>query len=269
MIKKILIAFSVLILLLAGGGYYLASNLDSILRTAIEKYASEATQTKVSLKSVSIKLKSGEVALSGLSIGSPAGFDADKTFYLGDIKVKLDTASVRGTGPILISDVTIDKPQITYEVNATGQANLQTIVRNANSYASSLAGRSGGLAKPAGEPANTAAPAPTEKPGRKVIIKSLTISDGQVGILQPLLKGKELSASLPTLHLSNIGQNSGGATAAEVAQQLITVITASATQTATATLAKDLAGNAKDLVRGAIGGATGQMEGQLKGLLGR
>ena len=261
MLKKIAIALVVLIIIAGGGLFYLRSNLDSLVRTAVEKYGSAATQTTVKLDKVKIVIVSGEASLGGLSVGVPAGFSSPKSLYLGEIAVKIDPQSIRGNGPIIIKDVLIDKPQITYEVNNAGENNLQALAKNAEAYASSLAGASGDAPK-----ADDAGAA--KKPARKVIINGLTIKDGQIGISQELLKGKVLSATLPTIHLTNIGKGEGGATPAEVANQLLGVITTSASKIASADLAKELGGQALDAAKGAAGSALDAVGGHVKGLFG-
>lgn len=265
--KKIAIGSGILVILLAIAGNYLWSNLDSIIKTAVNKYGSEATQTTVHLGSVKMSLASGEGSLGDLSVGSPKGFSADKALYLGTISVKLDTKSVTGTGPIVIKQIVIDKPQITYEVTASGDSNLQTIAHNAQNYANSF-----GAEKKAAEPKQDDKTPSTEKaPGRKIIIESLEITNGQIAITQPLLKDKQLAAALPSIHLNNIGKSKGGASPAEVAEVLLGVITQSASQVATASLTKEL-GGFKKLGDGAMGAATGAIggaKGQVKSLFGR
>jgi len=66
MFKKLLVGLFVLILILAGGLFYLGSNLDSIVRAAIEKVGTAATQATVSLDSVKIRPSAGTASLSGL-----------------------------------------------------------------------------------------------------------------------------------------------------------------------------------------------------------
>ena len=263
MLKKIALGIVALLVVLAIGGYFLGSNADSLVRAAIEKYGTAATQTSVKLAGVTLHPLQGEAGLSGLSVGNPAGFAADKSLYLGKIAVKLDPQSLRGTGPIVINDVTIEKPEITYEVNNAGESNLQTIARNAQSYAASLV-KSGGDAPTKEEPAG-------KGQGRKVIIKNLTISGAQMSISQALLQGKQLSATLPVIHLTNIGKSEGGATPAEVAQQILNVLTTSASKIATADLAKELGGNLKGATSGILDNATGGaggVGGAVKGLFG-
>lgn len=261
MLKKLSVGFIALVVLIGVGGYFLTANLDSLIRTAVEKYGSAATQTAVGLDNVTLALSSGEGALSGLSVGTPEGFAADKSLYLGNISIKVNTSSLTGSGPIVIHDITIDKPQITYEINQSGQSNLQVLARNAQSYAASLGG------EPKKDSPKTASP-DTEKPGRKIIIEKLTIRNGQIAINQPLLQGKQLSASLPLITLSNIGKNSDGAAPAEVIEKIMGAVTSSAAQVARSSLAKEL-GPAFEKAKETV--PSGMIEGlgsEIKGLFG-
>ena len=256
MIKKLVITLLVLIALVAGGAYYLHSNLDSLLQSAIEKYGSQATQTKVNLKKIHIGLTTGVGALNGLTVRNPNGFSSADALSLGAIEVAVDINSLKGTGPIIIRQVKIDQPQITYEVDLSGNTNLQTLARNAQNYAASVAGK------------KAAAPAEEQKgPARKVIINDLVISNAQMTISQPLLQGKLLAAPLPPIHLTGIGRNSGGATAAQVAQQLLTIITSQATRIASENLIKQL--GPKGLVGTGVNGVNEVGNQLLKGVLGK
>ncbi len=252
MVKKIAIAVVILLVIIAGAAYFLLSNLDTIVKAAIEKYGTAATQATVKLDSVKISLTSGEGTLSGLSVGNPKGFATPQALYLGSINLKLDTSTVTGSGPIVIPEVTIEKPQVTYEVAADGGSNLQTIEKNAMAYAGGNGGASGG-----GTTSGSA-------PGRKLIINDLYVRDGQIAISHALLRGKMPSASLPTIHLTNIGKDKGGASPAQIAQQVLGSITASASKVANIDLGKQL-GTLKD----AVGGGAGSVTDQMKGLLGK
>ena len=134
--KKLGITLAVLLLLIAGAAYYLFSNLNSLIKAAIEKYGSAATQTEVSVDSVHLSLTSGTGSISGISIGNPAGFSSNQALTLGQAAVQVDTSSIAGNGPIVIDNVTIAQPHVTYEVKGLGEgSNLQTIQHNVQAYA--------------------------------------------------------------------------------------------------------------------------------------
>lgn len=264
MLKKIAIGVVVLLVVIAGAAYYLFSNLDSIIKAAIEKYGTAATQAEVKLDSVKLSISSGEGALDGLTVGNPKGFTTPRALSLGSIAVKLDTSSVTGSGPIVIKEIDIEKPQVTYEVASNGDSNLQAIEKNAMAYG----GASGGGG-------NTNATGGGGGQERKLVITDLYIRDGEIGMSHALLKGKTLTAPLPTIHLSNIGKDKGGATPGQVAEQVLSSITASASKVASVDLGKEL-GSLKDVVGSGVGsakdaagsGAAGISD-QVKGLLGK
>lgn len=262
MLKKIAIGIVVLLVIIAGAVYFLFSNLDLIVKAAIEKYGTAATQAEVKLDSVKIAITSGEGSLNGLSVANPKGFASAKALYLGLISIKLDTSSITGGGPIVIREIVIEKPQVTYELANDGGSNLQTIQKNTVAYARASSG-GGGNASSGGN-AGGASNASGGGQERKIIINDLYIRDGQIGISQALLQGKTFSAGLPTIHLTNIGKDKGGATPAQVAEQILGSITSTASKVATAELTKQLGS-----IKGLTGGAAGGVSDQMKGLLGR
>jgi hypothetical protein len=266
MLKKIAIGVVVLLVIIAGGAYYLFSNLDSIIKAAIEKYGTAATQAEVKLDSVKLSISSGEGALDGLTVGNPKGFTTPRALSLGSVAVKLDTSSVTGSGPIVIKEIDIEKPQVTYEVAANGDSNLQTIEKNAMAYGGASGGGGGNTNAGGGGGGGQE---------RKLVITDLYIRDGEIGMSHALLKGKTLTAPLPTIHLSNIGKDKGGATPGQVAEQVLSAITASASKVASADLGKEL-GSLKDVVGNGVGSAKDAagsggagISDQVKGLLGK
>jgi hypothetical protein len=266
MLKKIAIGVVVLLVIIAGVVSFLFSNLDSIVKAAIEKYGSAATQAEVKLDSVKLAITSGEGSLNGLTVGNPKGFSSPKAIYMGLISVKLDTNSVTGNGPIIIREIVIDKPQVTYEITNSGDSNLQSIQRNTMTYAgggssASTPASSGGGSSSGGSSSSGSSGGAQE---RKVIINDLYVRDGQIGVSAALLQGKTMTTALPTIHLTNIGKDRDGATPAQVAQQVLSAITATAAKAASTDLAKQL-GPLKD----ALGGGGGNVTDQMKGLLGR
>ncbi|MDX2027210.1 MAG: hypothetical protein SFW62_01090 [Alphaproteobacteria bacterium] len=258
MFKKIAIALAVLVILAGGGIYYMYSNLDFIIKMAVERYGTAATQTTVRLGSVNLSMTSGEGSLRGLSIDNPKNFNgAVKAFQLGSIHVKLDANSLRGTGPIIIREVTIDQPQVNYEITNAGDSNLSAIQKNVQSYTKALGGTA---------PSD---PGKGADGSRKVIINDLYVRNGQVGVSAQLVKGKSFSEKLPSIHLTNIGKSSGGATAAQVTEQLLGSLTVSAAKVATAGIAQNL-GGLKDVIplKGAASDSLTNVRGKLKGILG-
>lgn len=237
MLKKIGLVVVLLVIGLFIGGNYLWSNLDGIVKKAVETYGSAATQSEVRLDRIHIAVTEGSAQLANLTVGNPTGFSSARAFALGSIAVKLDPKSIMGTGPILIHEIKIEKPELVYEVLQNGETNLQTLTRNGKAYADRLAKSVPTTAQPKEAEASKTEPAAE---GRKIIIEHLFVSEGKIDVRHALLGDQKLSADLPTLHLKDIGKATQGASAAEVADMLIRLFSENATKAALPNLTKQL-----------------------------
>jgi uncharacterized protein involved in outer membrane biogenesis len=263
MIKKIAIALVVLVVLIAGAAYFLLSNIDGYIKTAMEKYGSAATQAEVKVGGVKIGLKDGSGQITNISIGNPKGFTSPQAFSLGEVKVVIDPASIT-KNVIHIKEVLIDKPQVTYEPNLAGGGNLETLQKNVAAYAAKMGGGSGSQA------GSSAAPASTAKDEKKLIIDRVTIQGGRVSVKHQALAQANTNAyaELPAINLRDIGKAKGGATPAEVSNEIIGAISQQAARAAASNLGNVLQG-LQGGAGGALGGAGGGAADQLRGLLGR
>ena len=259
MIKKLALAFAIVVVALAGAAYYFASNLDSLVKAVVERYGSEATQARVSLKAVELSPTSGAGRLQGLTVGNPKGFATAEAISLGDIRVSLDIATLQ-SNPIVIKEVVIAQPAVTYEY-AGGGSNLETIQKNVQAYAARFGGQPARSVGNQGSKSDAAAE-------RKVIIERLLVTDGKIGVSHAALQGRSMTSSLPTIELRDIGKDKGGASPAEVADKVIGTISAQVARVASADLQKQLGAALKEQA-GAIGGAAGGAADRLKGLLGK
>jgi len=88
--KKILYIGGALLAVIAIGLYFLFSSLNSIVKAAVEKVGSDATQAQVRLKEVDIQIASGKGVIRGLMVGNPAGFKTEMAFNLGEISLQVD-----------------------------------------------------------------------------------------------------------------------------------------------------------------------------------
>lgn len=252
MLKKIIVGVVVLIAIAGGVAWYLFSNLDSIVKAAIETYGTAAAQANVRVDKVSITIASGSATISGLTVANPKGFSNLHALDLGSVTAALDTSSITGSSPVVIKEVDVERPQVTYEVDNSGTSNLATIQKNAASYAG---GASGGTQA-------------SGQSGRKLVIDDLVIRQGQVSVSATALKGKSLTAPLPEIHLTNIGKSSGGATPGQVAGQVLAAISGAAAKVGSRELAKSVGAAVSNAGSAASGGAQG-VGGQIKGLFGK
>lgn len=196
------------IVIVIGVVTFLLSNLDGLVKDAVEKYGSEATQAVVSLDKVEISLTSGSGALTGLTVGNPAGFKTPSAFELGGISIKLDVNSV-GQNPIIIKEIVISQPQVTYE-RGGATSNIAAIQKNVDAYSKRFG--AGGAKKSNGG-------------GPKMIIENLYIRGGQISVSAGFLLGKKMTVTLPDIHLKDVGKENKGAAPAEVIQKVIGSLT--------------------------------------------
>jgi len=216
--KRWLYIGGVLLVLVAIGVYLFFSSLDSIVKAAIEKIGSSATQAQVRVKAVNIELTSGKGALRGLTVGNPAGFKTERALSLGEISLHVDVASVT-KDPVVIKEIVVAAPEVTYEIGGQG-SNIDALRRNVDAYTGTAKGKAQ-KAEGGGE-------------GKKLVIENLYIRNGKVNVSATALGGKTLGVPLPDIHLTNIGKQSGGATAGEVARQVLGAIGQGAAKAVTA-----------------------------------
>ncbi len=215
--RKILIGVAVLIVVIAGAVYFLWSNLDSLVKTAIEEVGTKVAGVTVKVDTVHISLTKGTGTISGLTVANPPGFKAPAAISLGSVSVAIDTGSVTGN-PVVIKTVTVAAPAVTYELGQNG-SNIAVIQHNVQSFAAKK-GNGGGKTTTAGGSANAGS-------GKKLVIDRLVMTGGKVTLATPV-PGAKASVDLPPIRLSNIGRAGGGATPAVVAETILQALSTSA-----------------------------------------
>jgi hypothetical protein len=206
--KKIILGLVVVVLLAVGAViYYAVSNLDTIVKVAIEKYGSETTQTAVRVEKVKIKLSEGDGAIYGLTVANPGGFSQKQAFSLGEIGLGIDLQSLKKQ-PYVINHITVRAPQVFVEINQDKKANLNELKKNL----------------PTGKPAKQTAEQPSgagEEP--RLIIKRLTFEQGRITAKVTPLK-KDYDLKLPSINMANLG-GSQGATPSELSKEILKRLT--------------------------------------------
>jgi hypothetical protein len=271
--KKLLYIGSGIVVVIIAVVVYVVVSSGSLIKAAIEKFGPPITQTTVTLKEADVSLTSGTGALKGLVIGNPKGYKTPSSFALGEVSVKLDVASVTKDA-VLIHEIVIAAPQITYELGGPAGDNIRQIRDNAQAFAKAHGAGGGG-----------AAAKPEEGGGKKLIIENLYVRGGKIAVAATVLGGKTMDASLPDIHLKDIGKDKGGATPGEVADKLLGALNESI-QKVVAGLGidklKGMVPGAKDIekmvpsgtgagggVGDAVGGAAKDVGGAVKGLFGK
>lgn len=215
--KKVFLFLAIVILLaVAGGAWWLYRSLDSVVASAIRSYGPEITGVPLSLDSVHIDASAGTAEIKGLVLGNPTGFKTAQAAQLGAIKVRLDVASLT-SDVVRIQEVLIDAPVVTYEY-ASGTNNLEQIQRNVSQYLTAHGGNTDNSAQE------------KKAPGKKLIIDNLVIRGAKAEVSASALNGKTMTVPLADVHLKDIGKKAGGATPAQVAEQVVGALSYGATK---------------------------------------
>ena len=194
----ILLAFGVIIIALAAGAWWLYSSRDVLIKRAIEHYGPQLTGVAVSVKSVKLEPLDGTGAIMGLELGNPPGYSASHAMTLGEVRLAVDPATI--TSPVVhVKQISLEAPAITYERGAQGD-NLSAIEKHIQSQL------------PKSEP--SAKGGSKDAPQRKFIVDHVQVRGARVSY------GGLATVELPEVNLRDLGKKKGGATAAELADEV-------------------------------------------------
>ncbi len=232
--KKILMVFGVILLVLIIGLVLAGVFLDRIVKAGVESVAPSITQTTVTLEGVSLSLMSGSAGINGLVVGNPQGFKSAEAIRLGKAAIKIQPGSILGD-KVIIHSIEVREPEITFEGNPLGENNLKKILDNVNAQAAAAT-------------SNTNAAGTKKGAGKKLQVDDFLLAGAKVHaqINTPLVS-KEISLTLPDIHLTNLGQGADGITPAELTKQVLTQVTTATFKS----LADSVAGLGKDVLNGA------------------
>lgn len=205
----------VLLVIVAGGIWFLYSNLDSLVAGVIERQGSKATQTDVNVSSVSIDLQAGTAGITSLAVANPEGFTDQPAIALEGFAIDLDPMAVTAD-PLVIERITVDGARLLVE-QAGAKNNLETIL-------SSMEAPDEGATEQAD--------------ARKLIIERFELTGASARLLVPRLD-EEREVQMPDVVLTDIGRATNGATATSVAKQLLTPMIRMALESAAASGVRD------------------------------
>jgi len=202
MIKKVIISFVLVVLLIAGVGVFY---FDSIVKNGIEVVGSRLLGTSVTVNSVSLSPLNSSGTIRGLSIENPQGFNSDYAIQLDELSVNLNASSVF-SDVVEIESVRVVQPQITYETRITND-NIRALIANLSSDST-------------GEAENGASVAQSEA-GKRIIIRRLTLVDPQLNLVAAIVTAP---IPLPDIELNDIGAEDDSTTVADALQLVMSTL---------------------------------------------
>ncbi len=252
------------VLLTAGAGVaavgicllLLLTSLDGIVRRAIESRGSALTGTAVRVADVALAIGEGRLTIRDLRVANPPGYATPDAFVLEEATVTLSLPSLL-VDPIHIHTVRVQAPQVFYEVDAQGRANVD-VIRKAMKHRQRR-----------DVPRATGTPAPRRRAddrtgnGRRFIVDVLTLRDGKVHVDARAAGGGEHVETMEGFELTGIGAAEGGVSADAVALQVTTGLVQSVAISLAAGelekfLGKQLGGTAGDLLKKGGAGVIGK-----------
>jgi len=212
MIKKIFLFFVILAIAGVAAIYFFGSSMISKgIKTGVEKYGPEVTQTPVRLDSVELSFLSGNGTIKGLYVGNPDGYKSENIFALGEIDIDIAPMSVISGDKIIINKIIIQKPEISYEKTLMS-SNIKALLKNIEAY-------TGSAEENAPEP-EEAAPA-EEGSAKQVVIKQLVIEDGTIFVG---LMGAGTTVPLPRIEMNDIGEDGNKKSLPEIIDLVLTEV---------------------------------------------
>jgi uncharacterized protein involved in outer membrane biogenesis len=224
--------------------------LDKIVKKGVETVGPKIVQVPITVDTINLSLLTGSAKVKSLVIGNPEGYKTPNAISVGLAEVGVNPFSIF-SDKIVIRSIHVESPEITFE-GGLGDSNLGKIMDNVDAVSKS------------GGPTPAATPDGKPKTSKKIEVDEFLITGAKVHVSLTALGGKEMTLTLPEIHLTDLGKSSTGLTATELTRAVLQAIT-SAT-------AKAVAANATDIGKGMINlGGTGvdKLKTGLGGLLGK
>jgi hypothetical protein len=202
----------VLVVIIVVVGLGVSLFLDSIVKKGMETVGPKITQVSIKVDAVNLSLLNGSASVKGFVIGNPQGYKTPQAISVGSTAVGVNPLSVF-SDKIVVRSVRVEAPEITFE-GGLGGNNLSKIMDNVNATA-----KNGGPAA-----TNNTARAGNE-PGRKIEVDDFLITGAIVHVSLTGIGGREMTLTLPDIHLTNLGTNRGGITATDLTRRVLGAIT--------------------------------------------
>lgn len=199
--KSLLALAALLVLLIAGGAFWLHGNLDGLVQSAISKYGTAMTGATVKVSAVKLKAADGHGTLRGLLVGNPAGFKTPYAVKADTIELEVDVASLT-KDVVLVKKIAVMAPEVIYE-KGDALTNVDAIQRNIAQYL--------------GPSTNTG-------PGKKLIVQEFVVRGAKAQVSASFLNGQTVTVALPDITLRDLGKAKGGITPGELGLEVANAV---------------------------------------------
>jgi hypothetical protein len=203
--RNLLIGSGVLVGIVVVAGIILTSNLDGIVKAAIEEGGSKVTGTDVSVSSVSISLTDGKATIKGFTVANPEGYKTAHAIAFDEVTIDLDMERTSKDG-LYITLAKVIGPKVSYESSGPGG------VSNVDALQAIFEKNTGMERKSDG--ANSSNDHEEEGEAPKIVIDKLVIEDTQVSV--SVLSMDPFSVNFDGIEMNDIGKEDDGASAGDI-----------------------------------------------------
>jgi len=251
---KIILGFLVLlVVLLLVAVLVVGTHLGDLVKSGMERFGPKLTQTTLTVDKVNLSLFAGSAGVKGLVLGNPEGYKALQSICFSNAAISLAPGSVL-SDKIVIHSIEVRAPEITFEGNPLGANNLTKIMANVNAMS--------GPVDQATTNAPVASPAGPKKPAKKLEVDDFLITGAIVHANLTGLVNKEVTLTLPDIHLTDLGRGNAGITAADLTQKVLSQITV----TTVMTLVQNVSNLGKGAAKAAQDAANGLLQNSSNGV---
>ncbi len=186
-------------------------SLGPIVKIGMEEIGSKLTRVSIKVDAVEVSLVTGSAKVKGLIVGNPSGYKTSQAISVGTAAVRMDPFSVLSK-KIMVHSVLVESPEVTFE-GGLGGNNLSQIMDNVNAVTKSDV--------PESTKTSTEV---SDKPASKIQVDDLLITGAKVRVHLQGLLSKDVTLTLPDIHLIGLGKGSDGLTPAELTRAVFDAI---------------------------------------------
>ena len=171
-----------------------------IVKIGMETVGPKIVQVPITVDAVNVSVLTGSFEVKGLIVGNPKGYKLPDAIKVGTIAVNVDPFSF-SSNKIIVHSVKVESPEITFEGGLKAN-NLSKIMENINAQVPKGAGG----------------------PSAKIEVDDFLITGARVHVSLTGFFSKQMTLPLPTIHLTDLGKNSGGLTPLELTRAVLNAI---------------------------------------------
>ncbi len=213
-LRRLLLGIGILLATLLLAALAAPLYLGPLAKRLAESIGPSVLGAPVSVGHAHLSLLTGKLRLSDVSVGNPEGFETERAFGLGRLEADVNMATILSR-VIVVRRLWINDPEVTLETGPSG-SNIGRIMER--------------LEKP---PASEKDQERTRKDrkakatDRKVVVDDLRVEGARVRVSFRGMKGQAMTIPAPSIHLTGVGRDRGGASPREIVAMILGEITQS------------------------------------------